>query len=162
MNHRSQDQQSGLNQFTVTATGGTPPYTYTISNSNGIVYIGPNNVYFYNQTDNYTVEVSDVYGCNASDTKFFEFFDVEIPDYFTPNGDGNNDGWSPNYLDNYPKAVTYVFDRYSRKIITLHPGESWDGTYMGNELPSGDYWYVLKLNGETDAREFVGNFTLYR
>ncbi|MBF02702.1 MAG: hypothetical protein CMP76_05345 [Flavobacterium sp.] len=154
--------QSGLNQFTVTATGGTPPYTYTVINSNGVVYEGPNNVYFYNQTDNYTVIVTDIYGCNDSDTQFFEFFDVEIPDYFTPNGDGNNDGWSPNYLDNYPKAVTYVFDRYSRKIITLHPGESWDGTYMGNELPSGDYWYVLKLNGETDAREFVGNFTLYR
>ncbi|WP_130734852.1 T9SS type B sorting domain-containing protein [Flavobacterium sp. J27] len=155
--------ESGLNQFTISTTGGVAPYEYTILNSNGVVlYEGPNTVYFVTYTDTYTVIVTDVNGCTDTKTIFIEFFDVEIPDYFTPGGDGTNDGWSPNYLDNYPKAVTYVFDRYSRKIITLHPGESWDGTYMGNELPSGDYWYVLKLNGETDAREFVGNFTLYR
>ncbi|NHN25559.1 T9SS type B sorting domain-containing protein [Flavobacterium jejuense] len=155
--------ESGLNQFTMSTTDGVAPYEYTILNSNGtVLYVGSNNVYFINQTDTYTVIVTDANGCTDTKDIFIEFFDVEIPDYFTPGGDGNNDTWSPNYLDNYPKAVTYVFDRYSRKIITLHPGESWDGTYMGNDLPSGDYWYVLKLNGETDAREFIGNFTLYR
>jgi len=155
--------ESGLNQFTMSTVGGEPPYEYTILNSNStVLYVGSNTIYFINQTDTYTVIVTDANGCTDTEDIFIEFFDVEIPDYFTPGGDGTNDGWSPNYLDNYPKAVTYVFDRYSRKIITLHPGESWDGTYMGNELPSGDYWYVLKLNGETDAREFVGNFTLYR
>jgi gliding motility-associated-like protein len=41
-------------------------------------------------------------------------------------------------------------------------GESWDGKYQGVELPSGDYWYVLKLNNSKDDREFVGHFTLYR
>ncbi|VXC25183.1 conserved exported hypothetical protein [Flavobacterium sp. 9AF] len=155
--------QSGLNQFAMSTTGGSSPYEYTILNSNGsILYVGSNTNYLVSYTDTYTVIVTDDNGCTDTDAIFVEFFDVDIPDYFTPGGDGNNDTWSPNYLDNYPKAVTYVFDRYSRKIITLHPGESWDGTYNGNELPSGDYWYVLKLNGETDAREFVGNFTLYR
>ncbi|MCB0473877.1 MAG: T9SS type B sorting domain-containing protein, partial [Flavobacteriaceae bacterium] len=38
----------------------------------------------------------------------------------------------------------------------------WDGTYNGKLLPSGDYWYVVKLNDPTDNREFKGNFTLYR
>ncbi len=155
--------ESGLNQFTMSTVGGEAPYIYVIENSSGAVfYTGSNNVFFVSYTDTYHVIVTDENGCTDEDYIFIEFFDVEIPDYFTPGGDGTNDGWSPNYLDNYPKAVTYVFDRYSRKIITLRPGESWDGTYMGNELPSGDYWYVLKLNGETDAREFVGNFTLYR
>lgn len=27
---------------------------------------------------------------------------------------------------------------------------------------TGDYWYIIKLNGEEDAREFIGHFTLYR
>jgi hypothetical protein len=34
--------------------------------------------------------------------------------------------------------------------------------YEDHTLPTGDYWYVIKLNGEDDTREFVGNFTLYR
>jgi gliding motility-associated-like protein len=43
-----------------------------------------------------------------------------------------------------------------------YSGPGWDGTYDGKELPTGDYWYVIKLNGENDSREFVGHFTLYR
>ena len=41
-------------------------------------------------------------------------------------------------------------------------GEKWDGKYNGTELPTGDYWYVVKLNDPRDDREFVGHFTLYR
>ncbi|WP_082084353.1 T9SS type B sorting domain-containing protein [Flavobacterium sp. 316] len=150
--------QSGLNQFTMSTQGGTAPYSYNVNGQD----VGSNTTYLVNQTGLYTVIVTDANGCTDVDTIQMTFYDVEIPDYFTPDGDGTNDGWTPNYLDHYPKAVTYVFDRYSRKIITLRPGQSWNGTYNGNELPSGDYWYVLKLNGENDAREFVGNFTLYR
>ena len=53
-------------------------------------------------------------------------------------------------------------DRYGRELGTYNLGESWDGKYQGVELPSGDYWYVLKLNNSKDDREFVGHFTLYR
>ena len=41
-------------------------------------------------------------------------------------------------------------------------GKIWDGKYKGNELPTGDYWYVVKLNDANDNRDFVGHFTLYR
>jgi len=40
--------------------------------------------------------------------------------------------------------------------------EGWDGFYKGKELPSGDYWYIVRLNEPTDDREFKGNVTLYR
>jgi gliding motility-associated-like protein len=38
----------------------------------------------------------------------------------------------------------------------------WEGLYQDTKMPTGDYWYVVKLNGEEDDREFVGHFTLYR
>lgn len=152
-----------LNTFTMSTTGGQPAYEYQIWNSTGtLLYTGTNTSYLVNQTDVYTVTVTDALGCTDTAQIPMTFYDIEIDNFFTPDGDGTNDGWSPQYLDNFPKAVTYIFDRYSRKIKTLRPGESWDGTYNGNELPSGDYWYVLKLNGETDDREFIGNITLYR
>ena len=44
----------------------------------------------------------------------------------------------------------------------INLGEKWDGRYHGKELPTGDYWYVVKLNDENDNRDFVGHFTLYR
>jgi len=40
--------------------------------------------------------------------------------------------------------------------------KGWDGLYKNTELPSGDYWYIIKLKGKNDDREFVGHFTLYR
>ena len=60
-----------------------------------------------------------------------------------------------------------VFDRYGRLLAEfLGIGESvgdqgWDGTYEGNDMPSGDYWYLIKLNDD-DGQEFTGHFTLYR
>ena len=81
---------------------------------------------------------------------------------FTPNGDGDNDGWLPTNTMNYPDLIFHIFDRYGRKVGTYREGQFWDGKYNGLELPTGDYWYVLKLQNENDSREFVGHFTLYR
>ena len=150
--------ETGLNQFTATTVGGAGGYQYYVDN----VAMGSTNVFLINHTGTYVVMVEDANGCQDVQTIFMTFYDVEIPNYFTPDGDGNNDGWSPRYTDNYPNMVSYIFDRYGRKIMTLKPGQSWDGTYNNNLLPTGDYWYVVKLNGEDDTREFVGNFTLYR
>jgi len=47
-------------------------------------------------------------------------------------------------------------------VGTFREGQFWDGKYNDKELPTGDYWYVLKLQNENDSREFVGHFTLYR
>jgi large repetitive protein len=147
-----------LNQIVATPVGGLAPYTYTF---NG-VSTGTDNTYIYNYTGYYTVVVTDANGCTATAGDNFVFIDICIPNVFTPNGDGNNDGWTPGCTINYKDLITYIFDRYGRKIVKLKEGQYWDGKYDGLELPSGDYWYVIKVNGDEDKREFVGNFTLYR
>lgn len=148
---------TGLNQFTILPTGGAPGYSITV---NGVSVT--NLTYLVSQTGWYTVVVTDSHGCIATDKIYMTFYDIVIPNFFTPNGDGTNSTWKPLYTDNFPNLITEVYDRYGRKIITLLKNETWDGKYNGNELPSGDYWYVIKLNISTDNREFVGNVTLYR
>ena len=91
-----------------------------------------------------------------------KYIDIEIPNFFTPNGDGSNDVWAPENLDYYPKMKVSIFDRYGRLVKELEKGASWDGQYEGRELPAGDYWYILSLNSEEDDRVFYGHFTLYR
>lgn len=150
--------ETGLNQFTATTVGGAGGNEYILNGQD----MGSTNVFTINQTGDYTVTVIDDNGCEDTKTIFMTFYDVTIPDYFTPDGDGTNDGWAPIYTDNFPNMVVYIFDRYSRKVARLRVGESWDGNYNNNPLPTGDYWYVIKLNGDTDAREFIGHFTLYR
>ena len=80
-----------------------------------------------------------------SATRYFEYIDPCIPNYFTPNGDGVLDEWGPDCVQQYPNMTFDIFDKY-----------------QGQELPTGDYWYVVKLNDSNNDRSFVGNFTLYR
>lgn len=148
----------GLNEIVATAKGGGGEYQYTLD---GEPYGSVNKFIIY-KSGTYTVVVTDKNGCTATASRYFKYIDVCVPNHFTPNGDGINDTWAPGCTINY-KDLTYdIFDRYGRIICKYKLGDKWDGKYNGAELPSGDYWYVLKLNDPKDNREFVGHFTLYR
>jgi gliding motility-associated-like protein len=149
----------GLNEIVATATGGAGNYQYSF---NGGSTFSTNNKLIYYKSGDYTVIVRDANGCEATATRYFEFIDIEIPNVFTPNGDGNNETWTPINTINYKDLTISIFDRYGRKIATLREGQGWDGRYNNLELPTGDYWYILKLKNVQDAREFVGHFTLMR
>jgi len=148
----------GLNEIVAATAGGGGNYKYTF---NGEDYGSTANFIIYKSGD-YTVTVTDAYGCVASATRYFEYIDVCVPNNFTPNGDGINDNWAPGCTVNYKNLTFEIFDRYGRKVGNYRLGQYWDGKYNGTELPSGDYWYVFKLNDVKDPREFVGHFTLYR
>ncbi|UPZ17847.1 T9SS type B sorting domain-containing protein [Flavobacterium humidisoli] len=147
-----------MNIITVAATGGSPVYEYSF---NGEPFTYSNTYKIYRSGD-YRVIVRDQNGCTDTLLVPMKYIDVCIDDYFTPNGDGFYDTWGPGCTNIYDRLEFSIFDRYGRVIAKYHYGEKWDGKYSGKELPSGDYWYVLKLNDEKDNREFVGHFTLYR
>ncbi|QLC66335.1 T9SS type B sorting domain-containing protein [Flavobacterium sp. LPB0248] len=147
-----------INEIIATATGGGGDYQYTLD---GESYGSLNKLIIY-KTGTYTITVTDKNGCTATLSKYMEYIDICIPDNFTPNGDGINDTWGPGCTINYKDLVYEIFDRYGRVIAKYRYGQKWDGKYNGIDLPSGDYWYVLKLNNNKDNREFVGHFTLYR
>ncbi|MES2240765.1 MAG: T9SS type B sorting domain-containing protein [Bacteroidota bacterium] len=148
----------GLNEIVASAAGGGGNYQYTLD---GESYGSTNNFIIYKSGD-YTVTVTDVNGCVATATRHFNYIDVCIPNHFTPNGDGIEDSWAPGCTINYKNLTFDIFDRYGRKVASYRLGQYWDGKYNSKELPTGDYWYVLKLNDLKDNREFVGHFTLYR
>ena len=147
-----------LNIIEAITTGGSEPYEYTLNGES----FGSTNTFNIYESGDYTVEVTDRNGCVAIATIYVEFIDVCIPNYFTPNGDGVLDEWGPGCTTQYSNLTFDIFDRYGRVVATLRAGQKWDGKYDGAELPTGDYWYVVKLNDNVDNREFVGHFTLYR
>ena len=147
--------ESNLNQITATATGGSGSYTYYL---NGVNYGDLNELHIF-ANGTYTVLVEDSTGCTAEAQITMDFIDIDIPNFFTPNDDGDNDTWVPENLEGFPNAKVEVFDRYGRIIVQFGTKGSWDGTYNGSLLPTGDYWYTITLDG---GRQFVGNVTLYR
>ncbi len=147
-----------LNEFTANANGGTGSYTFTM---NGEDY-GGQNTYIITESGLYTITVTDSNGCFAEAQIELEFVDICIPNWFTPNGDGEYDTWAPGCTQNFPNLTFDIFDRYGRMVATYTVGEVWDGRYNGKELPTGDYWFVVKTNDPIIDKEIVGHFTLYR
>jgi gliding motility-associated-like protein len=150
--------EGGLNEIIATATGGNGDYTFTL---NGEDY-GDQNTFIITESGNYEVTVTDASGCTAIANIELEFIEICIPNWFTPNGDGQYDTWAPGCTENYPNLTFDIFDRYGRMVATYRVGEVWDGRYNGFELPTGDYWFVVKTNDPNVDKEFVGHFTLYR
>ncbi|MDO6491371.1 MULTISPECIES: T9SS type B sorting domain-containing protein [unclassified Cellulophaga] len=152
-------ENTNINEITAIAAGGNPKYTFYLEGNNN----GEDNTFRIRKTDTYTVVVVDENGCEATQDIFIEFIDIEIPNFFTPNGDDVNNTWKPKNTEAFPNILTIIYDRYGRELYRMGADDKgWDGTYDNKELPSGDYWYTIKLKDEVDDREFVGHFTLYR
>ncbi|RYF67476.1 MAG: T9SS type B sorting domain-containing protein, partial [Cytophagaceae bacterium] len=78
---------------------------------------------------------------------------------FTPNGDGNNDLFRIDCIENYPNNTLQVHNRYGVMVYkTRGYANNWDGTANqnspvneDNKLPAGTYYYVLELNDGSGA-----------
>ncbi|MDQ6528694.1 T9SS type B sorting domain-containing protein, partial [Flavobacterium sp. LHD-85] len=147
-----------LNEITASGQNGSGNYQYSFEGES----FSTNNKFIIYKSGTYNITVRDGSGCTFSASKYFDYIDLCISNYFTPNGDGISDYWGPDCSSSYKKLTYTIFDRYGRELANYHFGQKWDGKYKGQELTSGDYWYVIKLNDPKDNREFVGHFTLYR
>ncbi len=91
---------------------------------------------------------------------------VFIPEGFSPN----NDGVLDKFVIVKPqtkRASLEVFDRYGILVYSNSDYQNdWDGTaqngtiLQGTQLPESTYYYLLKVDGETETRK--GYFTLWR
>ncbi|MEZ4936883.1 MAG: gliding motility-associated C-terminal domain-containing protein [Crocinitomicaceae bacterium] len=80
----------------------------------------------------------------------------EINTAFSPNGDGINDTWVINGLDGSIPNTVQILTRYGDKLVHFENYDNvntvWDGTNAsGKPMPSGVYYYVIEVNGETKA-----------
>lgn len=150
--------KTGPNEITALAQGGYGGYTYFFQGNSQ----GDNSIYQLNEDETVTVRVEDAQGCVAEVKLEFEFTGkIDIPNFFTPNGDNENDRWAPKNREFFPDIEIIIYDRYGRVVARLDDVTSWDGTYEGNEVPTGDYWYVVNAN-DKEKQRYVGHFTLYR
>ncbi|PRZ23993.1 T9SS type B sorting domain-containing protein [Flavobacterium granuli] len=106
----------------------------------------------------YWAYARDKNGCG--DAAPFQFYVLDYPRFFTPNGDGFNDLWIIKNLDLFPKATVTIFDRYGKLLKQLHSSNAaWDGTFNGYNLPSDDYWFNIIF---TNNKSIKGHFSLKR
>ncbi|MFN5334380.1 MAG: gliding motility-associated C-terminal domain-containing protein [Bacteroidota bacterium] len=104
-------------------------------------------------TTTYTITVLSNENCSASDSMTVIVFEpINIPNAFSPNGDGFNDVWIIDKLEQYPNAVVEIYNRYGKKIFErkgYNRSNAWDGTNNGSPLPVAPYYYILRLGNGT-------------
>ena len=82
---------------------------------------------------------------------------VYIPTAFSPNDDGRNDVFIPNFDPDYT-IVEYkldLFDRWGSHIFsTENPQEGWDGMIRGEKANVGYFVYMLEYTFEDQGSVF--------
>jgi gliding motility-associated-like protein len=144
---------------------------------NGSVSVGADGTVIYNidtetwcGIDSVFYSICDEY--NACDTSVVIidvecFLGIEIPEGFSPNGDGINDLFEILGLEDYPNNKIAIFNRWGHKVFeSENYNNTWDGisnspfTIGSGVLPKGTYYYVFDPgDGE---KEIKGYFFLNR
>ena len=106
----------------------------------------------------YSIKAMDKlsYCFNTDSVKITVVNKLDIPNAFSPNGDGINDQWRIEGLELYPYAVVSVFTRGGQKIGEWrnYKNNPWNGTYNGKPVPVGTYAYVIQFS--KDSKEAIG------
>ncbi|MEQ8548072.1 MAG: gliding motility-associated C-terminal domain-containing protein, partial [Cyclobacteriaceae bacterium] len=86
--------------------------------------------------------------------------EAEIPQGFSPNGDGVNDMWQVPNIENFPNNTVTIFDRQGNKVYQAKGYNNADVSFEGlassgainksQGLSDGVYYYIIDLgNGES-------------
>lgn len=74
---------------------------------------------------------------------------LQMPNAFSPNGDGINDIYKPKSgYQNITEFHAYIYNRWGEKLFEwTNPAEGWDGTYHGKPVKEGVYFVVVNAKG---------------
>lgn len=84
--------------------------------------------------------------------------DNDIPNLFSPNSDGLSDMFAIKHLEGFPNFKMVIMDRWGSEVYNYsNNGRAnptwWDGTYKGNPVIEGVYFYTIEYNdGVTKPR----------
>jgi gliding motility-associated-like protein len=121
----------------------------------------------------YTVEVTDINGCTATDIISItveQGVDIYFPNIFTPDGDGINDIVMINSSeDNLQIKSLRIYSRWGELMSEQmnfpanDPQYGWDGTYRGKMMNPGVYVWIAEVEfGNSVSKIFSDEVTLIR
>lgn len=102
----------------------------------------------------------------AIDSVFFSFTitantdpcQITVFSAFSPNGDGLNDAWVIEDIDQFPNNTVTIYNRWGNKLAVFtnydNKNSAWKGeSPSGNSVPNGTYFYVIELNNGTGYKK---------
>lgn len=147
--------------FNAGTSGGINNWLWTFGDPASSPSSQQNPSYTYTQPGTYIVHVlawNDDPSCYVIDSIEIEVVEqamIQLPNVFTPNGDGTNDNFSVT-LTGVKDLNVQVYDRWGKQVrdlsLTDLPGNQqtldlWDGKSGSGEVTDGVYYYVFRATG---------------
>jgi gliding motility-associated-like protein len=146
-------------------------YTWTIDSIGVLTEREPHVSFPMYEQGNYKVCLlaNNEYQCPDELCKYL-FIDNEnmvfVPNFFTPNSDGINDGFKPVLSNERVTLYDFmIFDRWGELLFsTDNLKTAWDATFKGILVQNGSYTWRLKVRfeGEAGVRKLIGNVVVGR
>ncbi|MBN8702889.1 MAG: gliding motility-associated C-terminal domain-containing protein [Bacteroidetes bacterium] len=130
---------------TLDSVNANPSHTYQATNLSGYVV---------------TLVVTNQYGCSATAQKIVvvnEDYSINIPNAFSPDGDGINDLFVVKNLTKWGRNKFEVFNRWGDVVYSKdNYANDWDGTVNvssakigNNKVVAGTYYFILTIEDKT-------------
>lgn len=145
-------------------------FLWSFGDGNSSSLQDPSNVYFENGAYTVTQYVTGPLGCIDSTSQTVVINTVSkaitrlIPNAISPNGDGKNDVWKLDFIGLlYPNATVQVFNQWAQLLFASTGYKTpWNGSYHGEFVPDGTYYYVINLNDGSENSLYKGTLLVLK
>ncbi len=131
----------------------------------------PNNSTIYTTIIAYNGS-TDAINCDEQSFTTIELTEDETKYGFSPNGDGINDYWIIDGIENYPDNEVYIYNRWGDIVFETKGYDNNSKVFHGsanklsrlgaNTLPSGTYFFNIKISGQHNLRKTKGYLVIQR
>jgi gliding motility-associated-like protein len=131
-------------------------YLWDFGDGTTSTLINTNHHYNFNSSSNILLIASNFFGCrdtatvNSQFSDFVQFFNIQVPNIFTPNDDDINDEFKPISDKPLPDCFNLkIYNRWGEKLFQSEQGMPvWDGrTNSGIKAVPGVYYCVIEFSG---------------
>ncbi|QHS63670.1 Ig-like domain-containing protein [Chitinophaga agri] len=150
-----------LDVTTVTIVGGPAHGTVKV-NEDGTITYTPDPGYTGEETFTYQVKNTNGQASNVATVAItITATSINVPNLFTPNGDGKNDFFEIRGLNQYAENELIIVNRWGNEVYRTR---GYQNTWKGDGLNEGTYYYVLRIrrNSTTEWEVMKGYVTLIR
>jgi gliding motility-associated-like protein len=106
----------------------------------------------------FELTVYDDKGCKEKDSVYVTVYptlELNIKDVITPNGDGLNDYWKIDFIQNHFIANVKVISLSGHIVFQT---DKYENNWSGEGLPGGDYFFIV----HTLEKDYKGTITLVK
>jgi gliding motility-associated-like protein len=132
--------------------GGLSPYTYVFEPN--ILIEETNTVLRSTVLGSTLITVTDA--CGQVRNGAVDIVTCEVPNVFSPNGDGQNEFFEIQGIDAYPNSKLQVWNRWG---VLVYESENYENFWSAEDQPDGVYYFLLQ---RSDGKIINGEITIVR